>query len=131
MTSTNSNPDAKTLQVSGLKAAFAILNKWGCRPDQSMAILGLSNVAYKKFQIYPEKAQLCPEQLERLSHIINIHAHLRALFENSENQYGFMKMKNHNPFFCGKSPLEIIATGHIEALYETHKHIEALSMGLS
>ncbi len=39
---------------------------------------------------------------------LNIHQALRIVFENPANQYGFMKMKNHNPYFSGRSPLEVI-----------------------
>lgn len=119
----------RQLASAGLKAAFAVLNKWGCSADQAMAILRLPKATYYKYFRDPESARLNEDQLERLSYLVNIHAHLRLLFENPENQYGFMSMKNNNPFFNGRSPLEVIATGSFAALYETHKRIDALRGG--
>lgn len=121
--------DSKAMATAGLKAVFAILNKWGCDPDQAMAILRLPKATFYKYASRPEEARLTDDQLERLSYLVNIHAHLRLIFENPENQYGFMKMKNNNPFFNGRTPLEVIATGSFAALYETHKRIDALRGG--
>ncbi|TKI08347.1 DUF2384 domain-containing protein [Martelella alba] len=115
--------------AAGLKAAFAILDKWGCAPEQAQAILQVSKASYYKFRKAPLAAQLTHDQLERISYLLNIHAALRTLFENPENIYGFMTMENHNPFFNGRSPLEIIGSGHFGALYEVHKHIDALRGG--
>ena len=117
---------SKQMATAGLKAAFNILNKWGCSQELAMSILRLPKATYYKYLNNPETARLSDDHLERLSYIVNIHAHLRMLFENPENQYGFMGMKNHNPFFNGRSPLEVIGTGSFAALYETHKRIDAL-----
>lgn len=122
-------PLNRQLATAGLKAAFAILAKWGCSAEQAMAILRLPKATYYKYFRDPESARLNEDQLERLSYLVNIHAHLRLLFENPENQYGFMSMKNNNPFFNGRSPLEVIETGSFAALYETHKRIDALRGG--
>jgi hypothetical protein len=119
----------RQLATAGLKAAFVILNKWGCSAEQAMAILRLPKATYYKYFRDPESARLNEDQLERLSYLVNIHAHLRLLFENPENQYGFMSMKNNNPFFNGRSPLEVIETGSFAALYETHQRIDALRGG--
>lgn len=119
----------RQLATAGLKAVFAIFNKWGCSAEQAMAILRLPKATYYKYFRDPESARLNEDQLERLSYLVNIHAHLRLLFENPENQYGFMRMKNNNPFFNGRSPLEVIGTGSFAALYETHKRIDALRGG--
>lgn len=116
----------KQMATAGLKAAFGILNKWGCSQEQAMSILRLPKATYYKYLNNPEAARLNDDQVERLSYLVNIHAHLRMLFQNPENQYGFMAMRNDNPFFNGKSPLEVIATGSFAALYETHKRIDAL-----
>ena len=69
-------------------------------------------------------------QIERLSYLVNIHGCLRMIFENPKNVYGFMALKNDNPYFNGKSPLEIISTGQFPALYETFRRIDVLRGGL-
>lgn len=58
--------------------------------------------------------------------MLNIHSALRVIFDNPENLYGFMAMANHNPFFQGRTPLEVMSQGDFVSLYETFKRIDAL-----
>lgn len=113
----------------GLKAAFNILDKWGCTPEQEWHILGMKKSTYYKNRESSNNARLSADQLERVSYILNIHATLRMIFDNPENVYGFMSMANNNPFFNGKAPLELIATGRFGSLYEAFKRIDALRGG--
>ena len=39
------------------------------------------------------------------------------------------RMANHNPYFNGKTPLSLIATGSFGALYEVYKRIDAMRGG--
>lgn len=114
----------------GLKTALRILEHWGATPDQVQKILRISRAAYYKYRDRPETASLDADQRERISYLLNIHAALRTLFENPENIYGFMAMANHNPYFNGRAPLELIATGQLGVLYETFKRVDALRGGL-
>ncbi|XBS68180.1 MbcA/ParS/Xre antitoxin family protein [Acerihabitans sp. KWT182] len=125
----DSQQDKKKAAAIGLKAAMSILNKWGSTPEQVQAILQMSKASFYKFRKDPAAAQLSHDQFERLSYLLNIHAALRTLFENPENVYGFMAMKNHNPYFNGQAPLELIGSGHFGTLYEVYKHIDALRGG--
>ena len=70
--------------------------------------------------------KLDSDQLTRVSYVLNIHAALRMLFDNPENLYGFVNMMNHNPYFNGRTPLEIMGSGDFAALYETFKRIDNL-----
>lgn len=124
------SPEHNSLSAAGLKAVLAILGHWGCSPEQVQKILQISRPAYYKYRKSPHQASLSQDQLERLSYVLNIHASLRTLFENPKNVYGFMSLKNDNPFFNGRSPLEVISTGQFAALYETFKRIDALRGGL-
>jgi len=125
------NPDSgpASMSVAGLKAAFNILEQWGCNKTQQQAILSLPRATYYKYRQNPESAQLSHDHLERISYLLNIHASLGMVFENPENRYGFMKMKNHNAYFNGKAPLDIISGGSFASLYETFKRIDALRGG--
>jgi hypothetical protein len=64
--------------------------------------------------------------LERISLVLNIHATLRLVFENPDNAYGFASMPNHNDFFNGRTPLEILSQGSMISLYETYRRIHGL-----
>ncbi len=114
----------------GLKTALKIMEKWGCTGEQQRAILDVGpKTTFHKYKKNPASAKLSNSQLERISYLLNIHSHLRILFDNSNNVYGFMSMANDNPYFNGKSPLELISTGNFGALYETAKRIDALRSG--
>lgn len=116
--------------ATGLKTAFTILDKWGCTPQQQWSILGMKKSTYYKCRESVAQARLSADQLERISYVLNMHAAMRTVFDNPENVYGFMGMANHNPFFNGCSPLDIIGSGNFGALYETFKRIDALRGGL-
>lgn len=116
----------KGAEGAGLKVAFNILDKWGCSPEQEQAILALKRSSYYTYRDNPNTARLSQDQIERISHVLNMHAALRLVFDNPENVYGFMAMPNHNAYFNGKTPLELIATGSFGALYEVSRRINAL-----
>jgi hypothetical protein len=109
-----------------LKVVFNILDKWGCSPDQSILILGMKKSAYDNCRKDINMATPSDDQQKRVSYILNIHAALRMLFDNPENIYGFMSMNNHNAFFDGRKPIDIIATGNLDALSDTFKRIDSL-----
>jgi hypothetical protein len=125
----NSPNDTRTTYRVGLKAALNIMEKWGCTTEQKIKILGMKKSAYYKNNVQPEKASLSCDQVERVSYLLNIHAALRIVFDNPENVYGFMSMNNDNPFFNGRSPLDVISTGNHGYLYETFKRIDSLRGG--
>ncbi|MDC0663357.1 antitoxin Xre-like helix-turn-helix domain-containing protein [Marinobacter sp. SS21] len=115
---------------AGLQAVLNILDRWQCSPGQIQNILSISRAALYKYRQHPESASLSRDQLERLSYVLNIHASLRTLFDNPGNVYGFMSLANDNPYFNGRTPLEVISSGQFADLYETFKRIDALRGGL-
>ena len=90
------------------KAANNILDKWKLTDSEKIDILGFSSKAelddFIKCIYTPDVTQ---ERDMRISLILNIHAELRQMFNNSHNLYGFMKMVNHNPPCDGETPLGI------------------------
>ncbi|MBB3140975.1 antitoxin Xre-like helix-turn-helix domain-containing protein [Halomonas organivorans] len=119
--------DDKLAAATGLKTAVRILDRWGASGDQVEAILRISHSTCARARNGSlETIKLDRDQLARISYVLNIHAALRIVFDNPENLYGFMGMANHNAFFAGRAPLEILGSGNFAALYETFKHIDAL-----
>lgn len=110
-------------------AALKIMDKWSCSEKEKMAMLGIGRSTLHKYQSAPASARLTPDLLERISYLLNIHAILRILFENPENVYGFVRMPNKNVFFNGKAPIEIMSSGLMSALYEVHRHLDAIRDG--
>jgi len=119
---------SKTTAAAGLKAAVAILEKWGATGEQGNAILRVSRSTYARAKRRDPgwEVSLDGDQLTRISLVLNMHAALRVIFDNPENLYGFMSMANHNGYFNGKSPLEVIAQGGILSLYEAFRRIDSL-----
>nr|WP_295710747.1 antitoxin Xre-like helix-turn-helix domain-containing protein [uncultured Halomonas sp.] len=117
----------KRAAAAGLRAAVRILDKWRASCEQGEAILRVSHSTYARARRSDlAEIKLDSDQLTRVSYVLNIHAALRMLFDNPENLYGFVNMMNHNPYFNGRTPLEIMESGDFAALYETFKRIDSL-----
>lgn len=119
--------DKRTAAI-GLRTAITLLERWGASGEQGEAILRVSHSTYAraKRESGLSEVTLDRDQLTRISFILNIHAALRTLFDNPDNLYGFMKMANHNAFFNGRSPLEVMSSGDFVAVYETFRRIDGL-----
>ncbi|WP_252108649.1 MULTISPECIES: antitoxin Xre-like helix-turn-helix domain-containing protein [unclassified Halomonas] len=117
----------KAAAAVGLKTAVRILDKWQASNEQGEAILRVSHSTYARARRGDlTEIKLDSDQLTRVSYLLNIHAALRMLFENPENVYGFVSMANHNPYFNGRTPLDVIGGGDFAALYETFKRLDSL-----
>ncbi len=112
---------------AGLRTAIAILDKWGASVEQACRILRISRSTHSRAKLQRWSAALDTDQLQRISMVLNVHSALRLIFHNPENVYGFVSMANHNPFFNGRSPLDIMAQGDMISLYETFRRIIMLS----
>lgn len=121
---------APTASAVGLRTAVRIMERWNATQDEMSRILRVSRSSINRAKSKLESITLDEDQLDRISYVLNIHAALRTLFDNPENVSGFMTMKNHNEFFNGRTPLEVIANGGYVGLYETHKRIDALRGGM-
>jgi len=119
---------AKNQCVTGLRAALSILDKWQASCDQACRILRISRSTYTRAKQRDANwaVGLDHDQMQRISFVLNIHAALRLVFDNPENIYGFPSMKNHNAFFNGRAPLDIMAQGDMISLYETFRRVDAL-----
>ncbi|WP_150303633.1 antitoxin Xre-like helix-turn-helix domain-containing protein [Pseudomonas saliphila] len=118
----------KTAAATGLRAAVTILDRWGATGEQGEAILRVSHSTYARAKRKDglQAINLDRDQLTRVSLVLNIHAALRMVFDNPDNLYGFMRMPNDNEFFFGRSPLEVMGSGDMVAVYETFKRIDVL-----
>lgn len=128
MLATSLAPANKSTAATGLRTAVAILDKWGASGEQGEAILRVSHSTYARAKRKGglQSVSLDRDQLTRISFVLNIHAALRVIFDNPDNVYGFMRMPNHNEFFYGRSPLEVMSTGDMVAVYEAFRRIDAL-----
>ncbi|SFE93366.1 hypothetical protein SAMN04487869_12616 [Marinobacter sp. DSM 26671] len=110
----------------GLRTVIRIMDKWGLDTACQAQLIHVDSETLSSPQSLP-----CfnNEQRSRVSYLLNIHASLRDLFQNPENQYGFMSAVNHNPPFYGQSPLDLILSGEPSALKEVFYHLERVKYG--
>ena len=115
----------KDMALVGLRTALNILTKWKTSTEQAGNILRVSRSTISRART-DKAVSLDEDQLKRVSLVLNIHSALRMLFDNPANVYGFMQMENHNEFFNGRSPMDVVQGGDIIALYETFRRIDSL-----
>lgn len=119
----NSKAGAATAITIGART----LANWGATYDQGASVLRVSrNVYAKALNGRLNEIKADRDQILRASMIVDMHGAIRTVFSNPENVKGFMRMKNDNPFFDGRSPLDIIESGDFISLYETHRNLTTL-----
>lgn len=104
---------------TGLTNALHILAQWQCTPNQALAILKLD-----PDQPFPEV--LSDEQCERVTFVLNIHSDLSSIYNDPEEVYGYMSEPHDDPYYEGKSPLELIGTGDRNVFGRVCWHIDAM-----
>lgn len=115
--------------VIGLCTAINILDKWSANVKQACSILRISPSIYARAKNKDDSdwtVNLDVDVMRRISLVLNIHSALRLIFDNPENVYGFVGMKNDNEFFNGRTPMDIMAQGDLVSLYETFNRIDSL-----
>jgi hypothetical protein len=114
--------------AAGLRAAVGILEKWQASSDQACRILRISRSTHAraKQRDLAWSVSLDSDQMQRISFVLNMHAALRLVFDNPANVYGFPALANHNEFFNGRAPIEVMSQGDMISLYETFRRIDAL-----
>lgn len=108
---------------TALRVAIKILRLWGGLEQEQSVILGFNRKNLTEDQM---QSALSKDQLSHISLILDIHATLRSVFSNPANQHGFMRMRNNNSFFNGRTPMKIIGSGELKDLYETWHRIKSL-----
>lgn len=113
----------------GLKVALRIIGGWEATQSQACRILRISPSTYRRASRgIAAGRRLDKDQQQRIGLVLGIHASLRTVFSDQANVNGFPSFKNDNPYFAGRSPLEIMAQGDMISLYETYKRIEHLKL---
>ncbi|HDS1738029.1 MULTISPECIES: antitoxin Xre-like helix-turn-helix domain-containing protein [Pseudomonas] len=116
----------KDVGAVALRTAINIMEKWQANSKQIENVLRISRSTYARAKDHQRAVSLDSDQMARISLVLNMHAALRTVFDNPDNVYGFVSMKNNNDFFDGQSPLEVMAQGSFIQLYETFRRIDVL-----
>lgn len=107
--------------------SFNSLNPWRATDFQACHILRIFPAnRHRVIQERTTIVRLDRDQQQRISLVLNIHASLRSVFTYQDNVQGFAGMRNENPFFGGRTPLDVMAQGNLISLYETYLRIDHL-----
>jgi hypothetical protein len=96
----------KRMSGSALRAFFAIAEKWRLDLREQRGLLGWpSKSALYNWKATPD-VTLPYDTLVRLSLILGIYKALHILYPDEHLADGWMKMRNRNPLFGGRAPIE-------------------------
>lgn len=112
-------------RYSALKAVIHILQKWNCSKEEQKALLGVeTDNALFELQQGSVTTNVSLDTLERLSYLLNIHAALRTNFTEPDSIYGWVRKSNSEPFFGGRSAMDVMTQGRVTDLYEVMRRLK-------
>ena len=115
----------RRLSRPGLRAFFALAERWGLGADEQRALLGWPSrstfFAWKKGQV----AAVPYDTLTRLSLLLGIYKALHILYPDDAFADEWIKMRNSNQMFAGRRPLDLMIQGDVEALYAVRRLLDA------
>ncbi len=108
-----------------LRAFFNIAEKWGLDPKEQRGLLGWqSRSTLYNWKASVDDVTLPYDVLVRLSLILGIYKALHVLYPDTGLADGWMKMRNRNTLFGGRTPVEHALRGPI-ALYDVRRLLDA------
>lgn len=110
---------------AALRAFFEIAEAWNLTADEQLKLLG-SPPRSSFFKLKKDGGQLNRDQLERISHIINIYKCLRLLFTDQEAADKWVGQPNKAPFLQGRSALEfMVHDGYLSDIFQVRRYLDA------
>lgn len=92
------------------RAAVALFQKWNLSEEQQLALLGIGardGATLSEYQTGERLLPGGPEVLQRVAHLMGIHASLRLLFPENED-LRFSWVRRRNQAFGGSEPIDIM-----------------------
>ena len=127
VTADSAVPDAlydKTIQAAGLRAFFALVDKWDIAKQDAIALLGdpkertYYNWKQGKIGFVPA------DTMRRIGYLLGIHKALRILYRNRDNLYGWIRQPNTR--LGGQSPLERMVKGDMADIAMIRQMLDAV-----
>ena len=118
-----SKENRQRLSGPAIRAFTRISEEWGLTVSDQRALLGFpaQSTLYKW-----RKSDACLpyDTLERISLILGIYKALQLIFVEKKTRNEWLKSKNREEIFCGKSPLSIMRDGGMLGLYSVRKYLD-------
>ncbi len=110
---------------AGLRAFFAIAERWDLSTAEQMRLLGLpARSTFFKWKKDPP-ADLPRDTLERLSYILGIWKALQILLPDTAAADRWVRMPNDAPPFGGRPALDRMLSGNVADLYVVRSYLDA------
>lgn len=111
--------------AAALRTFFEIAEAWKLTTEDQLRLLG-SPPRSTFFKLKKEGGQLTRDQLERVSHLLNIYKCLRVLFTDQKLADEWIRAPNDGPFFQGRSALEFMTRdGYLTDIYQVRRYLDA------
>ena len=114
----------RRLSGPAIRAFFSISATWGISVVQQRALLGWpAPSTYHKYKA-GSVGTLPYDMLQRVSLIVGIYKALHILYPQAELADQWVKLRNSNPIFGGKAPIDLMTDGGIDGLYRVRRLLD-------
>lgn len=115
----------RRLSGPAMRSFFNLALKWDLSVNQQRGLLGWPAAStfhkYKAGQV----GVLSFDTLTRISLLLGIYKALHILYPQAELANQWTKLRNANPLFGGKSPLDLMLDGGIDGLFQVRRLLDA------
>ncbi len=115
----------RRLSAPAIRTFFNIGATWGLSVAEQRALLGWpAPSTYHKYKA-GNVGTLPYDMLQRVSLILGIYKALHILYPQAEMADQWVRLRNSNPIFGGKAPIDHMADGGIDGLYRVRRLLDA------
>lgn len=117
--------DRERLTPVALKAFKAVAVQWQLSGAEAAALLGVSEAIWDRIARGIWHQALSQDQLTRASAMIGIYQGLKLLLDD-DAAVRWPRLRNSDPIFRNRSPVEAMIAGGIPVMLETRQYIDAV-----
>jgi hypothetical protein len=115
----------RRLSAPAMSSFFNLGAKRGLNVNHRRGLLGWPAAStYHKYKA-GQVGSLSFDTLTRISLLLGIYKALHILYPQAELADQWIKLRNANPMFGGKSPLDVMIDGGIDGLYQVRRLLDA------
>jgi len=108
-----------------MRAFFNLAKKWDLSVNQQRGLLGWPAAStYHKYKS-GNVGTLSFDTLTRISLLLGIYKVLHILYPQPELADSWIKLRNSNPMFAGKAPLDLMLDTGLDAMYAVRRLLDA------
>jgi len=114
----------RRLSAPALRAFFNTAREWQLSATEERGLLGWPPVStFHKYKS-GDAGVLSFDTLTRISLVLGIYKALHVLYPDDEFADGWISMRNTNPLFGDRTPLEVLVQGDVGTLYAVRRLLD-------